>query len=338
MATPATGARASRRAAATAARRNPAPQPELVSTDEVVADQEDIDALADEAFGPDDVVPQSQAQMVNGGPAAQMPNGMPQAIQVRANNATGSTIALPQEDLTRKIDVGDLVIPKLRLSQAMSKTNTVFTTSKGSQGVQQGNWYHTATGENLGETVFFIPVDMRKSRAMFVQGQGLMCRSFDLLNGEGDPGGPCEGTYEERLTIPEAQRGCPLRLWADNLPPKCGVTYNYPGLIIRESEIENPAEAKPLQAILQLRSSATNVAKQINTMMGNEGGGIWSNMILELGVEVKTNPRGTFYNPTVDFYDTTDAEGFERIARRAASMARTMGNQNLRSSLEDDDS
>lgn len=331
MATASTGARASRRAAATAARNGikSQPQPEAPEVLADVMDAEDA-AAVDEAFGPEDVTPKAEA------PQAQTT----QAVQPRSNNASGSSIALPmqQEDLTRKIDVGDLVIPKLRLTQAMSKTNMLYQTSKGSQGVQQGNWCYSTTSENLGETVYFIPVDMRKSRAMFVQGQGLMCRSFDLLNGEGDPGGPCEGSYEERLTVPADRRGCPLRLWVDNAPPKCGVTYNYPGLIIRESEIEDPSKAKPLQAILQLRSASTGVAKAINTMVMNDGGGVWHNVIVELGVEVKSNARGTFYVPVADFYDTTDAEGFERIARRAASMARQMGNQNLRSSLEDDDS
>jgi hypothetical protein len=163
-----------------------------------------------------------------------------------------------------------------------------------------------------------------------------MCRSFDLLNGEGDPGGSCQGSMEEMLTVPAENRGCPLRLWNDKTPPKCGMTYNFVGLIIRESEIEDPSKAKPLRGVLQLRSASTGVAKQINTYMVNEGQGIWHNLVLELGVEVKTNPRGTFYVPTVDFYDTTDAEGFGRMARQAASMARSMGNMNLRSSLEDD--
>jgi hypothetical protein len=91
-----------------------------------------------------------------------------------------------------------------------------------------------------------------------------------------------------------------------------------------------------MTGMLRLRSTATQAAKNLITQV-MEAGGVWNTVILELGVEIKTNPRGTFYIPTVDFYDSTDAEGFERIARRAASMARQMGSANLRASMEDDD-
>lgn len=338
MATPATGARASRRAAANAARQNAAKSP---TVPEVLADVVEPDVSDDEveaAFGPADVAPAKTAagsprNAVEAAPAPD-PTNSP-SDPVRADKIHGGALAMPMEDLTRKIDVGDLVIPKLRLSQAMSKTNTLFTTSRGTDGVQMGNWYNTATSKDLGQTVYFIPVDMRKSRAYFVQGQGLMCRSFDLRTGEGDPGGPCEGTVEEQLTKPADQRGCPLRLWDDRTPPKCGITYNYPGLVV--TNVEEPDKGEIFQVILQLRSASTAAAKAINTMVMNEGGGVWHNVVIELGVQTKSNPKGTFFVPTVDFYDTTDAPEFSRIARRAASMARQMGGRDLRRDIEDDE-
>lgn len=347
MTTSATGARASRRAAATAARQNVQAQPPVEPEPQVIVAPE-MAIEDDEPFGPEDLDPRLHDPEIVAARAAireqikqsedDEPFGpaTPTAPVVQRANV-GGAIALPQVDLTREITAADMVIPKLRISQAMSKTNTLFQTSKGKDGVQQGNWYHSQTGENLGEIVYFIPVDMRKSRAFFQQGQGLMCRSFDLLNGEGDPGGPCEGSYEERLTIPAAHRGCPLRLWNDKTPPKCGLTYNFVGLIIRQSEIENPAKAKPLQGIMQLRSTATGSAKQMVTVMSNEGSGVWTNLVVELGIEVKTNPKGIFYVPTAEFYDTTDAPGFERIRRRAEAMSRQLGNQNTRTLAEDDD-
>jgi hypothetical protein len=254
---------------------------------------------------------------------------------VAVSGVSGGALSLPQVDLARQIDAGDMILPKLRLTQAMSKTNLLYQTTKGSQGVQQGNWCHSSSNENLGDTCFFIPVDMRKSRSLFVQGQ-VMCLSFDMLNGEGDPGGSCQGSMEEMLTMPAENRGCPLRLWNDKTPPKCGMTYNFVGLILRESDIDDVAKAKPLTGVLQLRSASTSIAKQIITHTMQEANGVWHHMVFELGVEVKTNPRGTFYVPTVDRYDTTDAPGYERLLRQAISMARSLGNMNLRSTLEDD--
>lgn len=327
MATPTAGARASRRAAARQVADAPVPTPASAPVAETLVDDDEADA----AFGPEDVAPASEkaASASRDSQSTTQPSA-----PVRPASAQHGALALPMEDLTRKIDAGDLIMPKLRLSQAMSKANTLFATSKGTAGVGMGSWYVSSSGQNLGDTVYFIPVDMRKSRAMFVQGQGLMCRSFDLLQGEGDPGIACEGTYEERLTVPEAHRGCPLRLWNDKTPPKCGVTYNYPGYVIED--IENPASTKMIQVILQLRSASTVHAKTINTFVMNEGGGVWQDVILELGVEAKSNMKGTFYVPVVDFFDNTSAPEFARIKRRADAMARQMGSQGLRASIEDD--
>lgn len=330
MATPTANARASRRAAAMRAAAETPVEAEVVSSQSRdAADDEEAAAIA-EAFG-------------NGGPSTasgstETPTPVSQAqaaasVLVRPSTVR-TAIALPMEDLTRKIDAGDLVMPKLRQSQAMSKVNTLHAASKGTQGVQMGNWYITSTGQNLGDAVYFVPVDMRKSRAMFVQGSGLMCRSFDLIQGEGDPGILCDGTFEEQHSLPEAQRGCAFRLWNDKVPPKCGVTYNYPGFAILD--IDNPRGKNLVQCILQLRSSSTQAAKQINTIVMNDGMGVWQNVIIELGTDMRTNLKGQFFVPTVDYFESTEAVGFEHLKRRADAMATQMGSANLRASIEDD--
>jgi hypothetical protein len=247
-------------------------------------------------------------------------------------------LALPDEDLTRQLGMGDLVVPKVRISQAMSKTNMLNAQTRGREGVGMGSWYHTTTGKNLGEVIYFVPVDMRKSRAMFVQGQGLVCRSFDLLQGEGDPGILCEGTLSERQTLAEDQRGCEYRLWErtdqGNRPPPCGMTYNYPGLIL--VDVENPEGSEILQAMLQLRSTATGAAKIINTGVLSYADSVWHNAIFELRVESKTNTRGIFFVPVAEYYDSTESPEYTKVHRRAAAFARQMGSANLRSSIEAD--
>jgi hypothetical protein len=54
------------------------------------------------------------------------------------------------EDLTRKIDQSDLVMPKLRISQAMSKVNAQFSETRGKSGVGMGAWYNTNDSKDLG--------------------------------------------------------------------------------------------------------------------------------------------------------------------------------------------
>jgi hypothetical protein len=333
MATDATQARASRRSAAAAARNAPVVMPDALA--DVL--EHAAESPVDEAEGSSNADPGSQ-----GGSLAQSANlsalRAAGKLITRQTNDRSRSLALPQVDLTRQIDTGDLIMPKIRISQAMSQVNTIYAQSRGKEGVVQGNWYHTTTGKDLGETLYFVPVDMRKSRSMFEQGRGLVCRSFDMLVGEGDPGIMCEGTIEEINTVPEDERGCALRLWNRdgdrNIPPKCGVTYNYVGFAI--TDIENPEKSQLLQGMLQFRSTAVAAARALNTAVMNFGEGIWHNVVVEIASNPKTNTRGTFFVPGVEFLCGTDAPGFESVARKAASLARSVGKADLRASIETD--
>lgn len=328
MATPSAPDRANRRRAANAARNS---APAASTTPDVLADVMQDSAEID-VGAPDSAETPTPASPIQGSPNL----SRERALSESPRRVT--PLAVVEEDLTRKIDQSDLIMPKLRISQAMSATNRRFSETKGKDGVAMGSWYHSTSGQDLGDVVYFIPVDMRKSRAMFVQGQGLVCRSFDLLHGEGDPGIECEGTIEERHTVPENERGCAFRLWkreegGKNTPPPCGVTYNFPGLIV--VDIEDPEKTEILTAMLQLRSTGARAAKAIITHVMNLGDGTWSNVVIELGVDGRTNTKGTFYTPTADFYDTSDTLP-SRITRRAAAFARQMGSVDLRASIEND--
>jgi hypothetical protein len=242
-------------------------------------------------------------------------------------------------DLSRQITSTDLIMPKVKISQGLSKTNMVFAQSRGKEGVGMGSWYHTTTNRNLGETLYFIPVDMRKSRSLFEQGKGLVCRSFDLVHGEGDPGILCEGTLEELNTVPSGERGCSYRLWTQGadgrrVPPPCQETYNFPGLIVIDPE--NPEETELLTAMLQLRSTGTGAAKAINTNVQSYGGGVWHSVVVEIAIESQHNTRGPFFVPVVEYYASTDDPGWEKVAARAARFGRQMGRSDLRASIETD--
>lgn len=301
------------------------------------------DDLSEIEMDPESPVAAPQApQTPMGGSRAQSANlsARRAALRTTAETTSGGSLARTAsgEDLTRQLDIGDMVVPKIRISQAMSKTNTLFAQTRGREGIGMGSWYHTTGNKELGQTIYFVPVDMRKSRAMFAAGQGLICRSFDLLQGEGDPGILCEGTQEERLTVPRDQRGCAYRLWdrdkTPNAPPPCGVTYNYPGLVI--VDIDNPEKSPLLQGMLQLRSSSTGAAKEMNTVVMTEAGGIWHDTIFELTIEPKTNAKGTFFVPVAKLHDRTDEPEYARILKRAEGFARSMNVKDLRSSIEQD--
>jgi hypothetical protein len=266
------------------------------------------------------------------------PNGSGMTRAERAEKR--KAMALPRRDLSRELDQRDMVMPKLKISQAMSAVNTAHATSGGSTGVQQGNWYVSTSGKNLGKTVYIVPIDMRKSRSLFVTGHGVMCRSFDMVQGEGDPGGLCEGTEEQMYERTEKDRGCPLRLWqrdeetGRNIPPKCGVSYNYPVLILDPEDMQG---GRTQPALLSLRSTAAATAKQINTIVteGNLADPVWHEVILKLTVEPKSNTRGTFFVPTVEYVDATE-EG-SPTDQQAQKMAKSITQSVMRASIERDD-
>jgi hypothetical protein len=328
--------RVRRRTAAAAARRTAAERPaRSILTEEDVNDPEEA---APPTAAPEPTRPTPPAQ--SRGRSANLSLIREQRHAMAGDGPRGGRMALPTQDLSRQLDSGDLVIPRIKISQGLSKVNMLYATSRGKEGVQMGDWYHTTTGKSLGETIYFIPCDMRKSRSLFEQGRGLRCRSFDLLRGEGDPGILCEGTAEEIHTVPADDRGCVYRLWSEDeagnrVAPPCGITYNYPGFVI--VDIDNPEHTELLQGMLQLRSKATRAARKINTAFTTYGGGEWHRLIMEITAASETNTKGTYFVPEAELYASADEPEYERIYKRAGMFARSVGAADLKSSISADD-
>lgn len=280
----------------------------------------------------DAIQPQSSGQHVNGGPAAGISGGMDGGyVATTSSGAPGRGIQLPMApdvDLTREVDQSDLIMPKLKICQAMSKVSR--------SGIPQGHYYHSTLNDDLGTTIKIIPVDMRKSRSLFKQGVGIVCRSFDLLQGEGDPGLLCEGTPEERRTLPASARGCPLRRWGErnpetgkSAPPPCGLNYNYPVLIL---DPDDPENGPTKRAIISFRGTGSQVAKAINSMV-TEQDLVWNESVIELSTEETTNWKGTFFVPRAKFVGI--ASGM--AATRAQRFAETVNATSVRASVEADE-
>lgn len=311
------GARAARgtatRTATVATAPRPAPQPEP----ELAAD--DTDDADDDAFGPEGVLEASAATET---PTPVSRATSIESVPVRATSER-TAIALPQENLSTQVTNADLVMPKLMLSQGTSDVNKAFRRTNGEQGVQEGNWYVTLTGRNLGDTVHFVPVHMYRQRSYYVTGEGVQCRSRDMLQGEGNPGILCEGTREERELYDERERGCELRLWNGKTAPQCGVTFFFPGYVILD--LDKPEGKNLVYAELQMRGTHISRARQLITLVQSEADQIWRNAIIELGIEEQSNPKGTWYTPTVSFFDTTEGDEFKRFRRQADRAARQWG-------------
>lgn len=118
-----------------------------------------------------------------------------------------------------KVDLELIQIPRVRMIQ---KTSEEF-----DDGVPFLSLLNSVTKEVIakgtknGASAVIIPISYTKSRLYFAprdEGGGLLCRSYNAVVGQGDPGGDCEK--------------CPLRLWTEDpkkgqVPPKCTMFTNF---------------------------------------------------------------------------------------------------------------
>ena len=244
------------------------------------------------------------------------------------------SVALPVQnvDRARQLTERDIVMPKLKIAQGLSKAVQA-------QQVKLGHWYHTTRNEDLGTEVLFVPVDMRKSRSYFVNGQGVLCRSFDMVQGEGTPGILCEGE-EDEYYLPEKERGCPLRLWTKDeatgksKKPPCGISYNFAGLVL----LDGTPEGRISRALLTFRGTASKTAKDINTLVSDLSADPlnpdWSQSILRLKLESRTNTYGTFGVPLFDYEGPTSDH--PRLVEYAEAFKASVNPNTYRATLEAD--
>jgi hypothetical protein len=245
-------------------------------------------------------------------------------------NQASAALALPMIDKSREITSRDVIIPRLMIAQSMSKV-----VQEGI--VPLGHWYHNSRNRDLGTSVTAILVDCQKTRSLYVTGAGVMCRSFDLVQGEGNPGILCEGTVQEQSTLATKDRGCSMRLgWTDahktptnpSGAPLCGENYNFTVIILEDPE---DPDTKIMRAIMTLRKTGIPAAKKLITMKVEEDYE-WTDMAVRIKLVSKTNTRGTFQVPEAEWF--SEASDFPKAQERAIRMARSVNPTMLRATLE----
>jgi hypothetical protein len=230
-------------------------------------------AAADE----DDGMSAPELDPVNDTPAE------PQEVEEKAR-----TLAVTHHVDPTSIDRGDVTYPRIKLGQQMSQRVV-------DGEIPAGHWYLNIDGTDLGRVVKIVPLSMFKHRSLFVQGKGLLCRSYDLVQGVGVPGIACEG--------------CDLAKWGpDSQPPSCRLNYNYLVMVVPE---EDPFD--PTTAIVTFQSTSVGAAKMLNAMKLQRAGqeGPWYTHRYILTSELKKGARGA--------YNVAKIQPADRIAARDAS-------------------
>ncbi len=189
------------------------------------------------------------------------------------------------------LEPGDIIMPRVKIVQAMSAEAQ---TEK--KPAKVGDLFNTLTGENFGAELKFIPLFPFKQRIFIsrperrddieavlgqplTEGDGLKCRSFDMFQGNGDPGLECNE--------------CPLSRWRQDKPPICSETYNVAAM----------TELGDL-VILSFSKSSAKVGKRLFSMLRLRHEAPWTR-VFEMTTRKTQNDRGTFAVPDVTI--TSDA-------------------------------
>lgn len=220
------------------------------------------------------------------------------------HSAPSNVLALPTQDLSTTMTMEHIALPRIKLGQGQSKAVQ-------NELVRSGQWYLSPDTLTLGTEFDVIFLNWKLHNAYFETGQGLLCRSYDLVQGVGNPGIECGK--------------CALSQWAEDgsggnrIPPKCKLFHNYTAYVIRS---EANDESDPLIGILSLGSTSTPAAKQINSAKAMRGGmtGPWYPYWYRIRSNKQEGRKGIFYVAQAQYGGKVEGELLERARDAAASL------------------
>lgn len=196
-----------------------------------------------------------------------------------------------ERNTSEEIEQSDVKMPRLKLSQAMSAV-----AQREDNPIPAGRWYLTQGNVDLGQVIDVVPLKMFKHRSLFRTGIGLLCRSNDMVNGIGNPGGKCDA--------------CALQRWKRNpdgssTPPACNINYNYPVIVLPFGEDQDPSVA-----MLTFSRTSSDAAKELN---GAKQVSLkdWNGTTYRIGRDVARNVKGTFFVAKVISSEKTSPENIE---------------------------
>lgn len=201
-----------------------------------------------------------------------------------AYEAPQVSLSLSTFSFDPKLDSTDVIVPRLRLTQGLTK--------EVQDGLAKpGQWI--LTGYDAHDSVDIVPLMFSRQRRLLDEKFNVLCHSDDALWGKGKPGGECAV--------------CPMNQWSDGdkgnrVPPECDFSYNYMVYVVEYDTV----------AIMSLQRTAVPTGKALNTQVAQRGLG---HFIVTLKTEQKRGPRGTYAVPTI-----TLAEFRADVIKRASEL------------------
>lgn len=219
---------------------------------------------------------------------------------------------------SQELDAGDFIPPRVKILQPMSAETT--------GDAKPGDLYNTLTAENYGPSLKVVPITPLKQRVFLFrderrqaidtvlnsvgldplsEGDGLKCRSLDMVRGVGEPGDQLwRGDSASGQGAEQGCRTCPLSQWRGNRPPYCTETYNVAGISDSGDFV-----------ILSMAKSGAKEGKKWFSMIRMKEGAPWTRMY-ELTTREQKNELGRFWTPLVrQLQDATPTDLMAQAAR-----------------------
>lgn len=239
---------------------------------------------------------------------------------------SGASLSFGQSNLS-----GDnLIPPRVKIVQQMSEER--------SGGLAEaGDFFNTLTSEDLGPTIKFLPLLPFMNRILLVrdqkrdtvtaalrdaallpakgtlsEGDGLKCRSLDMIHGNGEPGIDCAA--------------CPLSRWDGQVPPLCTEVYNI-------AAVTDLGEL----VIVQFQKSSAKTGKKLFSMLRFAGDNVapWARFYEATTHEETIKGKGSFFVPVVRKLPEVPPTELMGQAQRWAAILGAQGPINV--TPEDDD-
>jgi len=228
------------------------------------------------------------------------------------------------EDANLNIEPGELQIPFVKLLQA----NSQQVNCEEPLG-EKGDFFNTATEENLGKELYFIPVLLNRKRICwkdFDEGGGIECRSYD--NKSGDLYGECAKCINEETGIPRSSFG------PEGEKPECTKYYDFVSVIFSDKP-KIDESTKITQSVSEFSPNALSVisfgttkipaARRLIMIAQAKKAALYSGVykMTRKFVEKKNN---SFYVPEVEWFGWTAPDIYKEISENIESLRTLAGN------------
>ena len=211
------------------------------------------------------------------------------------------------------IEPGEISIPLVKLLQSNSPA------ALGESPLSKsGNFFNSASQEDLGDEVVFIPLLLIRKKILWrpmKEGGGIVCRSWD--NRVGNIYGECRSCKDEDTGVLRTAWG------RDSEPPVCTKYYDFLSIIFpcdvevdddsRIVSSDDPIDPETSLAVISMSVTKMKAAKRIIQIAQAKRAPLYAN-VFSMGRTFVDTGQFQYYQPTIEWVGWANQEMFQSIA------------------------